>query len=91
MQWPYKTTVRFQSFEGIESRLDYWVSATDSHEAERTLQDRLVSDEVFGYRISGRAAGNKRRSGVGQSSAKLRHAARLGTPGLGWVSLTGSG
>jgi hypothetical protein len=53
MQWPYKTTVRFQSFEGVESRLDYWVSATDSDEAERTLQDRLVSNEVVGYRISG--------------------------------------
>ena len=38
MQWPYKTTVRFESVEGIKSRLDYWVSATDSEEAERALE-----------------------------------------------------
>ena len=53
MQWPYKTTVRFQSVEGIESRLGYWVSATDSDEAERTLKERLINNEVFGYRVAG--------------------------------------
>jgi hypothetical protein len=53
MQWPYKTSVRFQSFEGIESRLDYWVSAANGDEAERTLKERLTSNEVFGYRAAG--------------------------------------
>jgi hypothetical protein len=53
MQWPYKTTVRFQSVDGIESRLDYWVSATNSDEAERTLKERLTNNEVFGYRVAG--------------------------------------
>jgi hypothetical protein len=32
------------------SRLDYWVSATDSVEAERMLKARLIDHEVFGYR-----------------------------------------
>ena len=53
MQWPYKTTVRFQSVEGIKSRLDYWVSATNSDEAERTLKERLINNELFGYRSAG--------------------------------------
>jgi hypothetical protein len=53
MQWPYKTTVRCQSVDGIESRLDYWVSATNSDEAERTLKDRLINNELFGYRSAG--------------------------------------
>jgi hypothetical protein len=52
MQWPYKTTVRFQGVEGNESRLDYWVSATNSSEAERALKERLLSNEVFGYRVA---------------------------------------
>ena len=73
MQWPYKTTVRFESVEGIESRLDYWVSATDSEEAERTLKERLINNEVFGYR----SAGDEKRSRVDQSPTQLRHATRL--------------
>jgi hypothetical protein len=52
MQWPYKTTVRFQGVEGTESRLHYWVSATNSAEAERALKERLLSNEVFGYRVA---------------------------------------
>jgi hypothetical protein len=53
MQWPYKTTVRFESLEGIESRLDYWVSASNSENAERTLKERFINNEVFGYRFAG--------------------------------------
>ena len=36
-----------------KSRLDYWVSATNSNEAERTLKERLINNEVFGYRFAG--------------------------------------
>ncbi len=53
MQWPYKTTVRCQSTDGIESRLDYWVSATNSDEAERRLKDRLINNELLGYHSAG--------------------------------------
>jgi hypothetical protein len=53
MQWPYKTTVRFQSVEGSESRLDYWVSAANCDEAERRLKERLTNNEVIGYRVAG--------------------------------------
>ncbi len=59
MQWPYRTTVRFQSIEGIETRLDYWVSATNRQEAERVLTERLTSNEVFGYRLAGARAATK--------------------------------
>ena len=52
MQWPYKTTVRFQGVAGIELRLDYWVSATTSEEAARNLKHRLLNNEVFGYRVA---------------------------------------
>jgi hypothetical protein len=59
MQWPYRTTVRFQSADGIETRLDYWVSATNSQDAERVLKERLTSNEVFGYRLAGARAATK--------------------------------
>ena len=52
MQWPYKTTVRFQGVGGMKPRLDYWVSATTSEEAERNLKHRLLNNEVFGYRVA---------------------------------------
>jgi hypothetical protein len=37
----------------LAAALDYWVSATNSDEAERTLKERLTNNEVFGYRIAG--------------------------------------
>jgi hypothetical protein len=33
--------------------LDYWVSATNSDEAERRLKDRLINNELLGYRSAG--------------------------------------
>ena len=77
MQWPYKTTVRFQSVEGIELRLDYWVSATNSDEAEWTLKERLISNELFGYRSAGVRPATKDEAAWINPAAQLRHATRL--------------
>ena len=50
MQWRNKTAISFQGVEGSESRLDYWMSATNSGDAERTPKERLLRNEVFGNR-----------------------------------------
>lgn len=51
MYWLFKTTVRFQSDDGIVSRLDYLVSAGNTIEAKCELESRFLSQEIFGYKI----------------------------------------
>jgi hypothetical protein len=58
MQWPNKA-VSFHGVEGSESRLDYWMSATNSGVAERTPKERSLTDDVFGNRVAGGAPGKK--------------------------------
>jgi hypothetical protein len=58
MQWPNKA-VSFHGVEGSESRLDYWMSATNSGVAERTPKERSLTDEVFGNRSRRWRAGKK--------------------------------
>ena len=51
MYRPFKTTVKFNSDDGREIRLQYLVSADNSIEAKCELERRFLSQEVFGYRI----------------------------------------
>jgi hypothetical protein len=53
MRWPYKNNCPVSKRRGSESRLDYWVSATNCDEAERRLKERLTNNEVIGYRVAG--------------------------------------
>ena len=60
MYWPFRTTVRFSgSHDESESRLDYLVSAVSGIEAKKELRRRLLSQEVFGYKIESAIAATK--------------------------------
>jgi hypothetical protein len=50
MQWPFKTTVRFDGEQG-SSRLRYAVSAESASEAKSELERRFLGQEVSGYTI----------------------------------------
>ena len=47
MQWPFKTTVKFEGRDGHVVRLQYAVCAM----SESELQRRLLGQEVFGYTV----------------------------------------
>jgi hypothetical protein len=51
MQWPFKTTVRFDGEQGSTTRLHYAVSAESASEAKSELERRFLGQEVFGYTI----------------------------------------
>ena len=59
MYWPFKTTVRFQSRDGMEARLDYLVSAGNMVEAKNELQRRFVDEEIIGYKVESVVAATK--------------------------------
>ena len=65
MQWPFKTTVRFDNAEGTTVRLLYAVSATNTAEAKSELERRFLGQEVFGYTIEDAIAA------TGQEAAQL--------------------
>jgi hypothetical protein len=51
MQWPFKTTVKFEGRDGHVVRLQYAVCAMSESEAKVELQRRLLGQEVFGYTV----------------------------------------
>ena len=64
MYWPFKTTVKFATYDAQEICLEYLVSAKSSIEAKSELERRLLGQEVFGYIVEKVVAATKQEAAI---------------------------